>query len=221
MKKGFRVVYGAVFVVGVLTLVRIGQITNFWPKVLTLFSAPAPPEVDVTTVIIQQIRGASELTTAVFGMQVVVPTQQDRNVLGQVTIGTTSLLYIAYGEVKAGVDLSQIQTEDVRVTPDLITIPLPPAQILDRKIDVERSQVYAYDRGFLGLGPDTAPKLQTLASQAALNQIVAVACEHNILGQAQERAALVVEKLLGATTETTIVVESLVAEQTDCDLENP
>jgi hypothetical protein len=161
-----------------------------------LFEAStSPPEINVRTPILQQVRNASELTTAIFAMEAVVPTQQDRKV-GNITIGQTKLLYIAYGEVRAGVDLSQIQPEDVQTTENTVTIQLPPPQILDSKIDVNRSEVYDYDRGFLDLGPDVAPQLQTLAQRQTLNEIVNTACEQGILTQANERAELTVTNLL-------------------------
>lgn len=153
------------------------------------------PEVDVRSIIVSQVRGASELTTAVFNMEAVVPTRQDRKV-GDYTLGTTTLLYIAYGEVRAGVDLKDIKPENVSVVNDTVQIQLPPPRILDSKIDVNRSTVYDYDRGFLGLGPDVAPQLQTLAQQETLKKIEAAACRENLLAQANDRAQLVVEKLL-------------------------
>ncbi|HEY9667514.1 MAG TPA: DUF4230 domain-containing protein, partial [Coleofasciculaceae cyanobacterium] len=95
-----------------------------------------------------------------------------------------------------GVDLKDLKPEDVTIVNDTIQLQLPPPRILDSKIDVNRSSVYDYDRGFLGLGPDTAPQLQTLAQQETLKKISAAACRENLLAQANDRAQLVVEKLL-------------------------
>ncbi|MEC4803635.1 MAG: DUF4230 domain-containing protein [Jaaginema sp. PMC 1079.18] len=152
------------------------------------------PEINVRTPTLQQVRNASELTTAIFAMEAVVPAQQDRK-LGNITVGQTKLLYIAYGEVRAGVDLSQLEPQDVKTTDNRITIQLPPPQILDSKIDVNRSEVYDYDRGFLDLGPDVAPQLQTLAQRQTLSEIVTTACQQGILTQANERAELIVTNL--------------------------
>lgn len=164
-----------------------------------------PPTVDVGTLILSQIREASELTTAVYTLETVVPTAQSRQWAG-VTIGTTKLLYIAHGEVKAGIDLSQLTDSDVQVSEAGITIHLPAPQILDRKIDVERSEVYDYNRGFLGLGPDTAPELQTLAQRETLNQITAAACEQGILTQAGDRAEVAITQLLTLAGHTDITI---------------
>ena len=175
-------------------IVRSGA--SFFQGLNAMFNAaPAKPEVDVRTLVVRQIRGASELTTAVFTMEAVVPTRQDRR-LGGYTVGATTLLYIAYGEVRAGVDLKDLKADDVQIVNDTIQLKLPPPRILDSKIDVNRSSVYDYDRGFLGLGPDVAPQLQTLAQQETLKKIVSAACSQGVLAQANDRAELVVEKLL-------------------------
>jgi len=75
-------------------------------------------------------------------------------------------------------------------------VQLPPPQILDSKIDVNRSRVYDYDRGFLNLGPDVAPQLQTLAQRETLQKIVTNACDSGILNEASDRAQSVLTQLL-------------------------
>jgi hypothetical protein len=152
--------------------------------------------VDVRSVVVQQLRGASDLTTAIFAMEAVVPSRSDRTVAGYV-IGSTNLLYIAYGEVRAGVDLSQITAQDIQVGEQTsLRLTLPPPQILDSKLDLTRSTVYDYDRGFLGLGPDNAPSLQDQAQRQALAKIEAAACSQGLLLEANRRAQLTVEQLL-------------------------
>lgn len=182
--------------------------TRFFEGVNAIFNAPpAKPQVDVRSLVVSQVRGASELTTAVFTMEAVVPTRQERKI-GQYTLGATTLLYIAYGEVRAGVDLKELTPNDVTIVNDTIQLQLPPPRILDSKIDVNRSSVYDYDRGFLGLGPDTAPQLQTLAQQETLKKIKDAACKENLLAQANDRAQLVVEKLLGTAGYKQVVVKT-------------
>lgn len=173
-----------------------------------LLNPPQPePKVDVRSLVLQQVREASELTTAAFVMQAVVPAEQDASVGGFV-FGKTKLLYIAHGEVKAGVDLSQLTPDRVQVLGESIQIQLPAAQILDKKIDVNRSQVYDYDRGFLGLGPDTGADLQSLAQQEALKKIETAACEEGLLQKASDRAKLVVTQLLTTAGYQTVNIST-------------
>lgn len=171
-----------------------------------LTPAKSEPKVDVRSLVLQQVKESSELATAAFTMQAVVPTEQDAAVGGFV-FGKTKLLYIAHGEVKAGVDLSQITAENVQVAGDSVRIQLPPAQVLDQKIDVNRSQVYDYNRGMLGLGPDVGPDLQAMAQQEALKKITAAACEEGILQKASDRAKLVVTQLLSTAGYKTVAVD--------------
>ena len=156
---------------------------------------PSTPQVDVPTLIVNQIRGASELTTAVFVMEAVVPTSQDRK-LGDFVLATTKLLYVAHGEVRAGIDLSNLTLDNVKVSNNNIQISLPPPQILDSKVDVNRSSVYDYDRGFFSLGPDAAPELQTLAQRKTLQKMVNNACSEGVLEEANERAKVAIIQLL-------------------------
>lgn len=119
---------GGIALVAVLLGIGMWQTgSRFFERLDALFNAPPPqPEVDVRSLIVSQVRGASELTTAVFTMEAVVPTRQARNI-GGYTVGTTTLLYIAYGEVRAGVDLGELTAANVQVNNNTVQIQLPPA----------------------------------------------------------------------------------------------
>ena len=209
LKNLLLVTGGGITLTVLLSAIGIWQTGNrFFAGISSLFNAPpSTPQVSVPTLVINQVRGASELTTAVFTMEAVVPTSQERK-LGEVAIATTKLLYIAQGEVKAGIDLSDLSIKDVEVEDNTIQIQLPPPQILDSKIDVERSRVYDYDRGFLNLGPDVAPQLQTLAQRQTLQKIINTACTKGILEEANERAELAVTKLLTTAGYQKVEVET-------------
>jgi hypothetical protein len=134
--------------------------------------------------------------TSIAAVETIVDARQDRT-LGPFTVGTTRLLYIANGEVRAGIDLAELGEDNVRVDPgaERVTITLPPPRILDQKVDVSRSRVYDLDESFFA---PAAPDLQTQAERQALEKIVLAACEGGILSQANERAASAVEALVGA-----------------------
>ena len=162
------------------------------------FNPSSSRRVDVPTLVVDRVRGVSELTTAVFVMEAVVPTSEERK-LGEIVFASTKLLYVAYGEVRAGVDLSKIAAEDIEIVNNTIKIKLPPPRILDSKIDVRRSRVYSYSRGFLSLGPDVASELQTLAQRQTLEKIVATACDRGLLEDANRRAEIAVTNLLNTS----------------------
>ncbi len=175
------------------------------------------PQVDPRTLVVHQVQGASELTTAVFAMESVVPTSRDRTI-GDYVIGKTTLLYIAYGEVRAGIDLSDMDVDDVTVVGDRLSLRLPPPEILDSKIDVARSRVYDYDRGFLGLGPDSAPELQQIAQQETLTRIVNVACDSGLLDEANERAEVALNRLLSNTDYQQLDIQTQPPLSNECSL---
>jgi len=179
------------------------------------------PQVDVETLVLEQIRGASELTTAVYTMQTVVPTRRDRLVAGY-TVGSTTLLYIAHGEVRAGIDLSQLTPEAIEVADTgALTVQLPPPQVLDSKIDVNRSQVYDYDRGFWGLGPDVAPELQAEAQRQTLQEIVTAACSQGILQEANTHAEVALQQLLSTAGQGNVVVVTQMPAQSSTCMAQP
>lgn len=227
MKTISNALLGSAVILGILTGVgvwRSGE--RFFEGARTMLTpAPAAPQVDVRSVVVQQLRGASELTTAIFAMEAVVPTRSDRTLAGYV-VGSTNLLYIAYGEVRAGVNLSQLSEADIQVNESAIALTLPPPIILDSKLDLNRSNVYDYDRGFLGFGPDHGPDLQALAQQEALSKIESAACSEGLLMEANRRAELVVGQLLSTAGFETVTVttqaplDSLCANPTNSDTVN-
>ena len=173
----------------------------------SLFNPQAPNlEIEHSAVVLQQIQGIQELTTTVYKMETVVPTSADRTLGKDWVIATTKLLYLGRGEVKAGIDLGKLEQEDILVSKDKIAITLPPSQILDSNIDVNASHIYHYDRGFLNLGPDVAPQLQTLAQQQTLDKIVTTACNEGILQQADAKAKETIIQLLTATNDKPVEV---------------
>jgi hypothetical protein len=199
---------GGSMMLGALVLLGVWKSGNqFLSNVLGWFGQANPePQVDVRSVVVKQVQDASELTTAIFTMEAVVPTQQNTT-MGGFVLGTTKLLYIAYGQVRAGVDLSQIAPTDIQVQDGRLLVRLPAPKLLDSKIDVSRSNVYDYNRGFLGLGPDNAPTLQSLAQQQALDKIVTAACQEGILQRAGDRAKLVVSQLVKLPAYKEVQVE--------------
>jgi Protein of unknown function (DUF4230) len=154
-----------------------------------------PPQINNPHLIVKQVQTLSELTTTQFIMDAIVPTSSNRK-LGNLVIGETNLLYIARGEVKAGLDLSKISEKDIVIEGDKLKITLPAPEILDEKIDVNQSQVYDYDRGFLNLGPDVATELQTQAQRQTLAKIKETACAQKILDQANQKAVTLISQLM-------------------------
>ena len=207
---------GGIIFLMLVTAIGVWQAGDRFAQGLdTILNAPTPtPTIDIRSVVVKQIRDASELTTSVFAMETIAEASQTREILG-LEVGETRLLYIGYGEVRAGIDLREIEVDDIEVTDNAIRILLPAPRVLDSKIDVNRSRVYDYDEGFLSLGPD-APQLQTLAEQDALDKIVFAACENGILEDANQKAEVAIAQLLNVTGFNEVEVETQAPAQGAC-----
>lgn len=176
---------------------------------------PAQLQLDNSTPVLQRIQNIQELSTTVQTVETIVPASAERK-LGDISLGTTRLLYIARGEVRAGIDLSELTEADIVVDGDRIEINLPQVKILDSKIDVNHSRVYDYDRGFLNLGPDVAPQLQTLAQRKTLVKIVDTACNEGILNSANTKAKEAITWLLTNANYQQVTVN--IATDSNCSL---
>jgi hypothetical protein len=143
-----------------------------------------------SSIVVRQIRDVSELTTATFEMDAVVPVTEKGFLILE-----SKLLYVAHGSVRVGVNLNEFQTDNVKLEGDQITVTLPPLKILDSKLDLEHSSVYSYDRGFLGWGPDVV-NLQAQAQREAISKVEKAACQDWLLKEASDRVEKTVDHLL-------------------------
>ena len=199
-------------VVGLFTVVN--NTSNFVDNITNIFNYQVTkPQINDPHLIIKQMSSVSELTTSVFVMDTIVPASSRRR-LGKMVLGKTKLLYVARGEVKAGLDLSKIKPQHIYIDGDSIMIKLPSPEILDSKVDVSKSQVYDYDRGFLNLGPDVAPQLQIQAQLYTLQQIKKNACEQNILQQANNKAVSLISQLMNNAGYANVKV--IATDSNDC-----
>lgn len=165
--------------------------------------------------IVKELRSVSELTTAIRSIETIVTTLQGCDLKGTgISLGTAKLLYVAYGEVKGGINVEELKTEDITVSGDKVTVRLPPPKITDSKIDVTRSYVYDFQdtRSFLtGLAcPDwtNSAELQTWAERKALPKVEFAACDGGLLTDANRQAEVAFSALLRALGFNTIEIKT-------------
>lgn len=145
--------------------------------------------------VITQMRELGRLETASYTVEKVLEGGVDQgNDLLNLLLGDR-LLFIAHGEVIAGVDLTELADEDVTVSDDRqsVTLRLPPARILTQRLDNELSRVYDRQQGLLTKGD---PDLESQVRQEAERAVLQAACEGGILEQAQINAQRQVQILL-------------------------
>jgi hypothetical protein len=152
---------------------------------------PTPTIRPSPATIILQVRSLSRLETASYTIEKVITAETGQDALS--FIFGDRLLFVAHGQVIAGVDLSQMREGDITVTDDdRVVVAMPEAEIFIVTLDNEQSYVYDRETGILGLNQD----LETAARQAAEEEILNAALEGGILEMANENARAYMEHLI-------------------------
>jgi hypothetical protein len=177
----------------VAAVITLGGALQTWHTVQNLFAGRLVMRTDQPAVI-TQVRQLNRLETVSFTIEKVIEGGQDQgNPLLNDLLGDR-LLFIAHGNVIAGVDFSQLQPEDVVTQPDgSVSLRLPPARILSHNLDNGLSRVY--DRR-VGLFTKGDPHLESQVREEADQEIVTAACQGGILTQAGANAQTQVRALL-------------------------
>ena len=153
---------------------------------------PTPTIYPDPVTVVLQIRALARLETAQYTVEKVITAETGQGVLAP--LFGDRLLFVAHGDVIAGVDLSRLAESDVRVAPDgRVTMIVPAAEIFVATLDNEKS--YVYDRQ-TGLFTHGDINLETQARQVAEAEIRRAALEDGILQLAQTNAQSFIERLL-------------------------
>jgi hypothetical protein len=143
-------------------------------------------------VIVEEINSMARLETASYSFQDIL--QIERNQESLFGLFGESLLFVAYGDVIAGVDLSKMGPEDLQVvSPTKVIVRLPESELLVMDLDNERSYVADRDIGLLTKGD---AELETLIRQEAEARMTEAALANGILDMANEEARSVLRGLL-------------------------
>jgi hypothetical protein len=153
---------------------------------------PTPTIVADPVTVIKQIRSLSRLETSSFTIEKVITADSGEGPLG--FLFQDKLLLVAHGEVIAGVDLSRMDDNSVKVVGTSVFVTLPASEVFVATLDNQKT--YVYDRQTGVLGQQT--NLETLARQKAEQEILKGAIEGGILTLAQDNADQVIKKLLEA-----------------------
>ncbi len=144
-------------------------------------------------VIVEEINSLARLETASYSFQDIVQIEQNQDLLWG--LFGDSLLFVAYGDVIAGVDLSQMEPGDLQVvSPTSVIVRLPEPKIFLTDLDNERSYVADRDIGLLAKGD---PQLETLIRQEAEARMLEAALANGILDMADEEAQQFMGNFLG------------------------
>jgi Protein of unknown function (DUF4230) len=122
--------------------------------------------------VVQRIQRLNRLETVVYSIDTVVEGARSSPVLPDLLAGDR-LLLVVHGQSIAGIDLSQLKPEDVRINGQSIHVTLPASQLFVTTLDNQHTRVYARSTGILvpvdqNLESDTRAKAQQQLQQAAL-----------------------------------------------------
>jgi len=104
--------------------------------------------------------------------------------------------------VIAGIDMEKIQPGDMQLADGILNVRLPPAEVFISTIDNQKSYVYTRETGILS---KQTVDLETLARQAAEQEIMKAAIEDGILQQAQVNAETYLLKFFTALGYKTVI----------------
>jgi hypothetical protein len=145
-----------------------------------------PARTTTSPVVVDGVRELDQLATVRVTESILVTRESgSENALDRLFSGEKVLL-VATGDVEAGVDLSEVGEDDVRVEGETVTIRLPEPEVLSASLDEEKTRVYDRDYGPLNLRPDD--DLVEEARAEAEERIEAAARENGVLKTAETNA---------------------------------
>jgi len=164
---------------------------------------PTPTIIPDPITYINEIRALARLETIQYSIEKVITAE-----VGQGTFGFLygdKLLFVAHGIVIAGMDMEKLQPGDMRLEGGALYVTLPPAEIFITTLDNDKS--YVYDRE-IGVWTKGNVDLETLARQAAEDEIRKAALEDGILDQAQTNAEAYLLKFFTALGYKTVLFQN-------------
>ncbi len=135
--------------------------------------------------VVEKIQRLNRLETVVYSLDTVVEGSRSVPVLPDL-LGGDRVLLVVYGQSLAGIDLSKLKPEDVRIdgAARSIHVTLPASELFLTTLDNEHTRVYARTTGLLvpadqNLESDTRAKAQQQLQQAALSDGILDAARKN------------------------------------------
>ena len=143
-------------------------------------------------VVLMEMQKLSRLETARSNGQAIV-TGETSGAL-PIFLAGDKLIFIAHGEVVAGVDLAELKSEDVEVDGESARVRLPRAQVFHVRLDSAKSEVFERQTGIFSR-PDR--DLETQTRLEAENRLREAALQKGLLESAQNNAQDAIRRQLG------------------------
>lgn len=154
---------------------------------------PTPTIIPDPVTYITEIRALARLETIQYTVEKVITAEQGQGTFS--FLFGDKLLFVAHGFVIAGIDMGKLEPQNMRYEGGVLYVQLPPAEVFVATLNNEKSYVYDRETGILSQG---VMDLETLARQAAEQEILKAAMEDGILTQAQTNAEAFLLKFFAA-----------------------
>lgn len=164
-------------------LLPVREMTNNLSTQVAAVLHPTPTILPDPVTIIHEIQSLARLETIKFSLEKIITAEIHQGAFDWL-IGDR-LLFVAHGEVIAGIDLNKLDPEDLEVKNGVLYVTLPDAEIFITAIDNQQSYVYERDTGLFTHGE---VDLETEARRVAEQEIEKSALEDGILDLAEQNA---------------------------------
>jgi hypothetical protein len=148
---------------------------------------PTPTPVPPPRVNVEQIRQAAELAIVKYALSTDITSTRVPEDIRRYFGVREEIVLIAYGEVAAGYDLSQLRESDLWMDGTRVQLHLPAPQILYTRLDNDRTHVLYHRRSWL---VDHDYTLEGRARQSAEEAILQAALDSDLLAQAGQYGQL-------------------------------
>lgn len=189
---GLLVATGSILTRGAKQAIQpVEDASNYLSTQVSNVLHPTPTVIPDPVTILREVRSLARLETVQYSMEKVITTEVGQGALG--FLFGDRLLFVAHGEVIAGIDLEKLGPEGMWVENNVLMVRLPEAEIFISTLDNQLSYVYDRETGILKRGDVT---LESLARKAAEDEIEKAAIADGILETAQKNAESYLYRLL-------------------------
>lgn len=151
---------------------------------------PTPTILPDPVTIVHEVRSLARLETIKFSLEKII-TAETRQGFFEWLVGDR-LIFVAHGEVIAGIDLDKLDPENLTVRGNVLYVDLPDPEIFVVALDNEQSYIYDRETGLFTHGE---VNLETEARRAAETEIEKSALEEGILELAARNAESFLDRL--------------------------
>jgi len=163
---------------------------------------PTPTVIPDPVTIIREVQSLARLETIQYSIEKVITAEVNQGIFGP--LFGDRLLFVAHGYVIAGIDLSKMGTQDMQMKNGVLYVKLPESEVFVATLNNEKSYVYDRTTGILKKGETN---LETVARQAAEQEILNGAVNDGILLQAKQNAEVYLERLFNTLGYQQVVFE--------------